>query len=130
MDSSTGDALLGVLASLEAEEEEKLPLLQTMVAHGAYLPERPVHRSNRPSALHWAVARRQPMLLEELLKLGTAHNLADQAASPLSARVGFTPLAVACEIGDASAAARLVDAGSPVGGPRGSPTPLALCRGV
>ena len=52
-----------------------------------------------------------------------------QAVSPRSGRIGFTPLHAACEIGDGAAAGALLALGVSLEGPRGTPSPLALCLG-
>lgn len=125
--SETGQPLIDLLASLEAPEEEKVAVLGMMVACGATLPIKPLHRAASPTALHWALIRQQMSLVEALLPLCSAQHLAAQCASPLSSRIAFTPLHIACETGNSQAMRMLLGKGARMEGPLGTPSPLSLC---
>jgi hypothetical protein len=122
-----GEALIDLLASLEAAEEAKLEVLTLMLSHGATIAAKPVARADPPSALHWAITRGETRLAEAILAHCPPEAIAAQCASPLSNRVGFTPLHVACEVGDAAMVRTLVSSGAALDGPLGTPTATALC---
>ena len=121
--SSTGLPLLDTLAVLKVAETDKLELLSLMVSNGATVPARPLRRSALPSALHWAIARSEHGFTDALLDICPPEALTAQCSSPLSSRVGFTPLHVACELGDAATVRKLVAKGAALDGPLGTPSP-------
>ena len=128
LNTKSGTPLLALLgAAPAADEEARLKLLTLLLEAGADVPATPARRGAAPSALHCAIYAGEKRMLSALLERASAAELATLAASPKSGRVGFTPLHAACEVGDAAAAASLIARGSPLEGPLGTPSPLALC---
>lgn len=103
--SKTGVPLFSLLGSAPLEEEARLRLLQMLLDAGACVPARPPQRLAPPSALHAAIYAGEARMLAALLARASPEELAAQAVSPRSERVGFTPLHACCEIGDAQARA-------------------------
>jgi len=125
--SETGIPLIDLLAKVKASEEEKLEVLNLMLFRGATLPVKPLHRSAPPSALHSSLALKEQQMVEAILPLCTPEHLRAQCLSPISKRFGFTPLHIACEVGNTAAIAMLISKGVPLDGPLGTPTPVSLC---